>query len=350
MSIDAATLADHLGPSAVGRSITSPWFPGAHEINQGWGPSDYDGEPEGHGYQHWHAGVDIGLPCGTDIHMPPGLFGKAVWIDNPGGYGTALRIELSQSVPAPVPGGRVTNRTFDVWLGHLRQRLVKSGEQVAPGDHLAISNNTGNSTGCHLHFEVRPNGAKYGTDVDPTTLLLAPTGDASQPPSSNGNPYPDWDPRHGIWDLENQVTQGINRGEQLLLGVGQAGLGTVLLLSGLAIVAYGVRGKDLGVLRRDALSLATRPSRARPATPAGPRVEEGAGAEPSGSEAVRQARISRVRKTHQGELLKRQAGADLTPEAQAAVHAARHGRGTKLSPKVKAELRGRPRFQPSPSR
>lgn len=247
MSTPGALAVTVTGAVTVGQHVTSEWFDGGWAITQGWGPSAYDGEPAGHGYAHWHAGADVGLNCGTVLKFPHGLLGVARWVDNPGGYGTGLRVELYTMQVVGGPSGQaavVRKRTWDVWLGHLRQRSVPDGTELRGGDHIAVSNNTGNSTGCHLHFEVRPAGARYGTDVDPSSLLLMqPTGDPSQS-SSGGNPYNDLDPRHAIWELQHQISGGITQAEATLLGVGQAGLGASMLMGGLVIVAFGLRGQS----------------------------------------------------------------------------------------------------------
>lgn len=338
--IDQGALTAGVGGPSVGQHVTSPWFHGSWPITQGWGPSAYAGEPEGHGYSHWHAGVDVGLACGTEIDLPHDLQGYARWIDNPGGYGTALRIELGHLIDTPAGKGGIQTwkRTSDVWLGHLRQRYVPDGQRLWGGEKLAASNNTGNSTGCHLHFEVRPSSGRYGTDVDPTAVLVF--GGANQPTtssSSSGNPYNPLDPRYGVWEVEHSLSAGITSAETMLLGVGQAALGTTLLVGGLVVVAFGLRGKNLGQLRSAAVNVATRPSRApsprrQPATGAGPEPA-GATEQTTPSATRREAQISRIRMTHQRDFER-----GLSPEAAAAVHEARSGRGRKLSPTVKAEL------------
>jgi len=340
--IDQGALAGGVGGPAVGQHVTSPWFAGSWPITQGWGPSSYAGEPEGHGYAHWHAGVDVGLACGTEIDLPHDLQAYARWVDNPGGYGTALRIELGQLVTTLAGKSTVQTwkRTNDVWLGHLRQRYVADGQRLWGGEKLAASNNTGNSTGCHLHFEVRPSSARYGTDIDPTALLMFGGANApSSSSSSDGNPYNPLDPRYGVWELENGLSAGISSAETMLLGVGQTALGTTLLVGGLVIVAFGLRGKNLGQLRSAAVNVETRPSRA----PAPAARRRAPAAEPAGSTAAatpsaarREAQISRIRTTHQRDFER-----GLSPAAAEAVHEARFGRGRKLAPAVKSELRSR---------
>jgi murein DD-endopeptidase MepM/ murein hydrolase activator NlpD len=54
------------------------------------------------------------------------------------------------------------------WYAHNSRLLVSVGETVAPGEKVAYSGNTGNSTGPHLHLEIHPGG---GAAVSPKTWL-----------------------------------------------------------------------------------------------------------------------------------------------------------------------------------
>jgi murein DD-endopeptidase MepM/ murein hydrolase activator NlpD len=236
------------GQGVVGEMLTTPWFPGNWEITQGWGPTDYAGEPEGHGAPHWHAGVDVGAACGTTISLPMGLSGTAKSLDNPGGYGTALVILVDGS-------------GIGVLLGHLRQRLVDDGQVVQGGAQLGLSNNTGNSTGCHVHFEVRPQDPKqplgigrYGTDVDPSQWLTAgQAGTANELFSSS--------PTQGFTDAIGAAVKSAIAGGEVLLGA-------AMILGGLIAAVYGMRGagpQELGRdVRNQARSLAAPRRRERP--------------------------------------------------------------------------------------
>jgi murein DD-endopeptidase MepM/ murein hydrolase activator NlpD len=55
---------------------------------------------------------------------------------------------------------------------HLSAISVKSGQSVAAGQRLGRSGSTGNSSGPHLHFEVRT-GPGFGSDIDPVAYLRA---------------------------------------------------------------------------------------------------------------------------------------------------------------------------------
>lgn len=94
-----------------------------------------------------HKGVDLATPTGTPVYAScGGTVTKAGWGS---GYGYVVYIDHED--------GRQTR------YGHLSRVLVSVGQKVKQGDRIALSGNTGVSTGPHLHFEMRING----TPVDP---------------------------------------------------------------------------------------------------------------------------------------------------------------------------------------
>lgn len=90
-----------------------------------------------------HKGIDWAVPKGTAVVASSGgTVTKAGWGS---GYGYVVYIKH--------PDGRETR------YGHLSKVLVSSGQSVKQGQKIALSGNTGRSTGPHLHFEIRINGA-----------------------------------------------------------------------------------------------------------------------------------------------------------------------------------------------
>jgi murein DD-endopeptidase MepM/ murein hydrolase activator NlpD len=90
-----------------------------------------------------HPGMDIGVPTGTPIRAADGgRVAIAGWV---GGYGNYTCIQHTASL--------------STCYGHQSVLKVQVGQQVAQGDVIGLSGSTGHSTGPHLHFEVRINGA-----------------------------------------------------------------------------------------------------------------------------------------------------------------------------------------------
>ena len=90
-----------------------------------------------------HQGVDWATPTGTAVMASSGgTVTRAGWGS---GYGYVVYIQHE--------GGRETR------YGHLSRVLVSVGQKVEQGEKIALSGNTGRSTGPHLHFELRINGA-----------------------------------------------------------------------------------------------------------------------------------------------------------------------------------------------
>ncbi len=100
-----------------------------------------------------HTGVDLAAPQGTDIHAAEG--GVVIVAEWWSGYGNTVIIDHGDNV----------------WTlyGHIRNDGIKveKGEHVKKGQKIAEVGSTGNSTGPHLHFEVRINGSP----VDPMPYL-----------------------------------------------------------------------------------------------------------------------------------------------------------------------------------
>lgn len=103
-----------------------------------------------------HAGTDYAAPDGTPILATAD--GVVVFAGPLGGYGTAIDIQHTiQGVP-------VTSRYGHMWMGHL---YVAAGDHVLAGQHIADVGSNGDSTGPHLHFEIRVDE----TSTDPERWL-----------------------------------------------------------------------------------------------------------------------------------------------------------------------------------
>lgn len=90
-----------------------------------------------------HTGIDVGVPTGSSIVAASD--GTVIYSDWLGSYGKAVLLDHG--------GGIVT------LYAHNSALTVKVGQYVKRGNTIAKAGSTGNSTGPHLHFEVRKNGA-----------------------------------------------------------------------------------------------------------------------------------------------------------------------------------------------
>ena len=119
-------------------------FDGEFPITQRFGEKITD--PAG------HTGIDYALYLGTPVLAAfPGKVSRVAYLNS--GYGTHVIIDHE--------GGLQTV------YAHHSQVNVKTNMTVSAGQMIGQSGNTGNSTGPHLHFEVR----RFGTAVDPEDLL-----------------------------------------------------------------------------------------------------------------------------------------------------------------------------------
>jgi murein DD-endopeptidase MepM/ murein hydrolase activator NlpD len=100
-----------------------------------------------------HSGVDLAAATGTPVTVPsPGVVVAAQWW---GGYGLFVAIDHGKGMQTR--------------YGHLSAVAVAPGQQVKMGQVLGYVGSTGNSTGPHLHYEMRLNGQP----LDPLTATGA---------------------------------------------------------------------------------------------------------------------------------------------------------------------------------
>lgn len=110
--------------------------------------------PFGQRWGRLHAGQDYAAPVGTPLKSMSS--GTVVGAGPMTGYGVYIDIKYWD--------GSVSR------YGHLTSVNASVGQQVAPGDVVALSGNTGRSTGPHLHMEIHPGG---GAPIDPAGWLAS---------------------------------------------------------------------------------------------------------------------------------------------------------------------------------
>ncbi|HLZ95887.1 MAG TPA: peptidoglycan DD-metalloendopeptidase family protein [Candidatus Dormibacteraeota bacterium] len=138
-SNDVGQIATSAGHSTKYRFI----WPEPHaQISQPFGPSQFWFEPAFGGYPHFHTGIDLVEPFGSPVLAADD--GVVALVGNSSsGYGNYVVIAHS--------GG------LDTLYGHLATALVKVGQIVSQGQTIGLEGSTGNSTGPHVHFELRIN-------------------------------------------------------------------------------------------------------------------------------------------------------------------------------------------------
>ncbi|MDY5784484.1 MULTISPECIES: M23 family metallopeptidase [unclassified Corynebacterium] len=127
------------GQTADGRTVVTP---ASGRISSGFGPR----------WGRMHQGIDIANDFGTPIYAV--MDGTVVNAGPAQGYGNWVVI-------------RHDNGEESVY-GHMATYSVSVGQRVAAGDQIATIGSEGQSTGPHLHFEIKPDGS---TPVDPQEWL-----------------------------------------------------------------------------------------------------------------------------------------------------------------------------------
>lgn len=154
------------------------------------------------GWQNYNGGIDWAVATGTSIKAAQA--GKVTMARNDAtGYGTHLRIQHDEG--------------YLTIYGHMMKFKVKVGDVVQAGDVIGQSDNTGFSTGPHLHFELRKNSVA----VDPAPLLVEhldgvepggdvePDGGQEQP---GGGPEPQSFPALPMARVTSQIGLNVRSG------------------------------------------------------------------------------------------------------------------------------------------
>ena len=92
-----------------------------------------------------HTGLDIGASSGTPVKVAAS--GTVIWAGYKGSLGNLVVVSHTNGV--------------QTYYGHCSKIYVSSGQSVSQGQTISAVGSTGNSTGPHLHFEIRVNGVAY---------------------------------------------------------------------------------------------------------------------------------------------------------------------------------------------
>lgn len=138
-----------LGDASTGgflRPVSGAW------VSQGFGCTRVTFEPVDRGCSggHWHSGIDLACARGTPVRATLG--GVAHVVESLTGFGRHVVIDH---------GGGLTSL-----YGHLDTVSAGDGSFVDAGAVLGTVGSTGNSTGPHLHFEIRRDGVAEDPRAD----------------------------------------------------------------------------------------------------------------------------------------------------------------------------------------
>jgi murein DD-endopeptidase MepM/ murein hydrolase activator NlpD len=107
------------------------------------------------GKQEFHDGVDIGCPVGTEVFSA--FDGTVLAAGQSSSFGKYIRLAYSNG--------------YTAFYAHLSEYDVKKGDTVSRGQVVALSGNTGRSTGPHLHYSLYKDG-QYVNASDYVALPL----------------------------------------------------------------------------------------------------------------------------------------------------------------------------------
>lgn len=160
----------------------------------------------------FHAGIDIASIGGGEPYL------LAV------GYGTCVKIGRVLSGYSCSGLGPyapcIRSGNVDIWYGHAKQSLVSIGQQVVPGQRVAVMDSVGCSTGNHVHYEVVPAGSDPDgcSALNPWPYVSIWPGTAPAAPAPAPSPSPAAAPSSSIIVPALLVAGGV-----LLIAAGRQG-------------------------------------------------------------------------------------------------------------------------------
>lgn len=114
-------------------------------------------------WSNGHTGTDFSVACGTPVLAATS---GTVLVETDQSWSGRWLVQVSTSE------GELTT-----WYAHMQAVTVQPGATVHAGQQIGEVGSEGNSTGCHLHFEVHPHGGSiYEDDIDPTPWLAEHVG------------------------------------------------------------------------------------------------------------------------------------------------------------------------------
>ncbi len=121
-----------------------------YSLSAGWGETSYL-------WSSYHTGLDFSTAEGTEIVSV--AHGIVIETTYDGSYGNLVKVELDDGT--------------QIWYAHQSSYVVSEDEEVDPGQLIGYVGSTGNTTGPHLHLEVRvADGSEDGQDVNPYDALI----------------------------------------------------------------------------------------------------------------------------------------------------------------------------------
>lgn len=147
-----------------------------------------------------HRAIDFAVMTGTRVMCAQ--VGRVISVrDSEHGYGVHVRVEHS-----------IDGEDRTTIYAHLSKYNVKPGDILQIGAVIGLSGNTGNSSGPHLHFEVRNGHGVYTSPIDPRPLLEWDDGEGEPPDPDDWPEFPELPQAHVISTAGLYVRTGAGTG------------------------------------------------------------------------------------------------------------------------------------------